>query len=158
MEPLTVKIVELKPMRVASTLGFSAGPEKQAWDRMTAWAQHKGLWKDGTPRRFFGFDTSSPSEGSPNYGYEVWMTVGPEVDSEGEITVKTAPGGLYAVTRVEVKDPWKDIPRAWQQLIAWVETSPYRPARHQCLEETFWEDGPNYQTFTLELYLPVLKS
>jgi DNA gyrase inhibitor GyrI len=45
MEDLNVKIVELPPMRVASTLGFGTGPEEIAWNRMTAWAKQKGTSK-----------------------------------------------------------------------------------------------------------------
>jgi DNA gyrase inhibitor GyrI len=155
MNTLNVKIVQLEPLRVASAHGFGQGPEGIAWDKMQAWAKQRGLWQDGTPRRCFGFNNPSPAEGSPNYGYEVWMTVGPEVESEGEITVKEVPGGLYAVAHCEVKSPWEDIPRTWKELMAWVETSSYRPARHQWLEETYFGAEPNYHEFALDLYLPV---
>jgi DNA gyrase inhibitor GyrI len=140
---------------VASAHGFGEGPEGIAWDKMTAWLKARGMWQDGSGRRCFGFNNPSPTGGSPNYGYEVWVTVGPEVVSEGEITVKEVPGGLYAVTRCVVKSPNDDIPAAWKQLVAWVETSTYRPARHQWLEETFFDGDPNYQAFTLDLFMPV---
>lgn len=155
MENLDVRIVELPPLRVASAHGFGKEPEALAWDKMVTWLKQRGFWQDSTPRRFFGFNNPNPSPGSPNYGYEVWATVGPEVESEGEITIKLFPGGKYAVTRCVVKNPWVDIPSTWKKLAAWVETSPYHHANHQWLEETFWEDDPNYQTFTLDLFMPI---
>ena len=155
MENLDVRIVDLPPLRVASAHGFGEGPEGLAWDQMMAWLKQRGFWKDGSGRRFFGFNNPDPSPGSPNYGYEVWATVGPEVKSEGEITVKAFSGGRYAVTRCVVKDPYQDIPSTWKRLVAWVETSPYQPARHQWLEEAFWEEGPGDQTFTLDLFMPI---
>ncbi len=155
MDELIVNIVQLEPMRAVTTVGFGQGPEEIAWNRMTAWAKQKGLWKDGKARRFFGMDTSSPSPASPNYGYQVWMTVEPEVAGEGEITVTQMPGGLYAVTRVVVHNPWEDIPSTWKRLMAWVEKSPYQLNHQQCYEETFWSDEPDYHSFTLDLFLPV---
>ena len=155
MEKPDVRIVQLAPMRVASAHGFGEGPETLAWDKLTAWARERGLWQDGTPRRFFGFNNPDPSPGSPNYGYETWMTVGPDVESEGEITVKEFPGGLYAVTRCEVTAPWEDIPGAWKRLAAWVETSPHQPGRHQWLEEHFFKGETNFEMFTLDLHMPV---
>jgi DNA gyrase inhibitor GyrI len=155
METLNVRIVQLEPMRVASAHGFGAGPEGIAWDKLSRWARQRGLWHDDPRRRYFGFNNPSPSAGSPNYGYESWMTVGPEVESEGEITVKQVPDGLYAVTRIEVKEPGDDIPNQWKQLVAWVETSQYHHARHQWLEETFFAEDPDPLNFTLDLYLPI---
>jgi DNA gyrase inhibitor GyrI len=155
MENIEVKIVQLEPMRVATAHGFGEGPEGIAWDKMTAWLKQRGMWQDGSSRRYFGFDNPSPSAASPNYGYEVWATVGPEVEPEGEITIKEFPGGLYAVTRCVVKNPWEDIPATWKRLATWVETSPYQSARHQWLEETFFEGDPNYQVFTLDLFMPI---
>lgn len=155
METIDVRIVQLEPMRVASAHGFGESPETMAWDKLITWAKSRGLWQDGTPRRFFGFNNPDPSAGSPNYGYETWMTVEPEVASEGEITVKEFSGGLYAVTRCAVKNPWDDIPKTWKQLVAWVETSPHRHARHQWLEETYFPGEANFETFTLDLFMPI---
>jgi len=155
MEPIEVHIVQLAPMRVASAHGFGASPETLAWDKLTTWAKERGLWQDAAPRRFFGFNNPDPSPGSPNYGYETWMTVGPDVDSDGEITVKNFSGGLYAVTRCEAKIPGDDIPNTWKQLAAWVETSPHQHARHQWLEEHFFQGETNFEAFTLDLFIPI---
>ena len=83
MDQPDFRIVQLEPLRVASAHGFGEGPETLAWDKLTAWARERGLWQDGTSRRFFGFNNPDPSPGSPNYGYETWMTVGSEVELGG---------------------------------------------------------------------------
>ena len=53
--------------------------------------QAKGV--DVEKARFFGFNNPNPSPGSPNYGYEQWLTVGPEVQAEGGIVIKEIPPG-----------------------------------------------------------------
>jgi predicted transcriptional regulator YdeE len=105
----------------------------------------------------FGFDNPPPSVGSPNYGYDVWMTVDSSVQADGEVRIIDFSGGLYVVTRVEVKNPWEDIPSTWQKLVKWMEASKYSQGRHQWLEEHI---GPlnehvNDLPFTLDLHLPI---
>jgi AraC family transcriptional regulator len=131
-EQLDVRIVRLEPLHVASAHGFGEGPEGLAWDRILTWAGEAGLLESLDAHRFFGFNNPDPAPGSPNYGYEQWITVGPEVAGAEGITIKDFPGGLYAVARCQ------GIPRitdVWRQLVAWREASPYAPAYHQWLEE-----------------------
>ncbi|MCL4271758.1 MAG: GyrI-like domain-containing protein [Anaerolineales bacterium] len=150
-----VRIVNLPPMRVACINGFGDSPEGMAFEKMKVWAAaHKLLEK---PYRIFGYNNPDPSAGSPNYGYDVWITVGESVQADGEARIIDFAGGLYAVTRVEVNNPGADIPAAWQQLVKWMETSKYHHARHQWLEEHIGLLGEvgGEQPFTLDLYLPI---
>jgi effector-binding domain-containing protein len=152
MSEIEVKIVQLEPMRVASAHGFGTNPEEQAWDKILAFAEAKEIaYSDA---RFFGFNNPNPSPGSPNYGYEQWMTVGPEVEAEGEITIKEIPAGQYAVTRCE---GLSTIGEDWQRLVLWFEDSHYkRPANWcQCLEELLTPPGTPPEEFVFNLYLPV---
>jgi hypothetical protein len=55
-----VRIVKLEPFRYASSYGFGATPEGQAWDRILAFAERRGYRLN--EHRFFGFD--NPSSGS----------------------------------------------------------------------------------------------
>lgn len=148
---MDVRIIDLEPMRVASVLGFGSEPEKQALDRMFTWAEGQHLFD--RPRRLFGFNNPSPTPGSPNYGYEVWVTLDGEAKSDDVVTVKDFAGGKYAVMR---HTGVEGIPEAWAQLSAWVETSPYRMANHQWLEEHIkvGRDLP-HGDFVLDLYLPI---
>lgn len=136
MADIEVRIVTLEPMRVASAYGFGAQPEEIAWRKLLAFAEAKGL--DQGSARFFGFNNPDPSPGSPNYGYEQWMTVGPDVEGEGDITIKEIPGGLYAVTRLE---GLSEIGERWKQLVLWAKTSQYRFANRQWLEELLSPPG-----------------
>ena len=155
MSDLDVRIVNLPPMRVACVNGFGEGPEGIAFDKMKAWAQAHNLLEE--PHRLFGYNNPDPSPGSPNYGYDVWLTVDESVQADGEARIINFPGGLYAVTRTEVKNPGDDIPGAWQKLVKWMEASRYRHGRHQWLEEHIGPLGEmgGDQPFTLDLHLPI---
>jgi DNA gyrase inhibitor GyrI len=148
---MDVKIVHLEPLRVASALGYGASPEMLAWDKLLAWAKANRQLEQ--PHRFFGFNNPSPTPASPNYGYEVWMTVSPDVQSNEMVTVKAFEGGDYAVTRCTGVE---HIPQAWMELSTWAETSPYRIGSHQWLEEHIkvGRDIPE-SDFVLDLYLPI---
>lgn len=155
MSDLEVRIVNLPPMRVVCLNGFGESPEGQAFEKMKAWAKAHGL--PGESQRLFGYNNPDPSPGSPNYGYDVWLTVDESVQVDGEARLLEFPGGLYAVTRVEVKNPWEDIPSTWQKLVKWMEASRFHHGQHQWLEEHI---GPleamgGAQPFTLDLHLPI---
>lgn len=155
MSDMEVHIVKLPPMRVACVNGFGQGPEERAFDKMKAWATaHDMLGKD---YRLFGYNNPDPSPGSPNYGYDVWITVDKSIQGDDQARIIDFPGGLYAVTRLEVKDPGADIPGTWQKLVKWMESSRYRHGRHQWLEEHIGplEEMGDEQSFTLDLHLPI---
>jgi DNA gyrase inhibitor GyrI len=153
MSELEVRIVKLEPMRVASAHAYSAGPEHDAWEKLIAWARPKGILGAPEMHPIFGFNNPDSSPGSPNYGYEFWIVVGPDVEPEGEIKIQEFPGGLYAVARCEVRgDPGEVIPDAWKQLGSWVEDSEYAWASHQWLERHTVQDE---EAFSLDLYFPI---
>lgn len=154
MSELEVQIVAMPQMRVASTLGFGATPEAQAFEQLAAFIRSQGI--DTSGARHFGFDNPSPSPGSPNYGYEAWVTVGPDVEGEGEVVIKEIPRRRYAMTNFKGLE---NIGRVWKELVAWLEESPYEWPDNahcaECLEEllTPMEDPP--ETYVFNLYLPI---
>jgi AraC family transcriptional regulator len=152
MSELNVKIVKLEPMQVISMYGFGQGPEGQAWDKLRAWLEQKGMMADLKAHRFFGFNNPNPAPGSPNYGYEQWMTVGPEVVPEGDVRVKDFGGGLYAMTRCKLPV----ITETWKKLVIWREGSAYRPATHQWLEECLTPFVPD-EDIEFDIYLPIME-
>jgi DNA gyrase inhibitor GyrI len=139
----TVQIVALEPMRVVSAREFGPEPESAAWQKLESWSRPHGLLKEPGRQRIFGFNNPNPAPGSPNYGYEYWLTVGSDFDlSDGGpngIRVQEFPGGLYAVLEVDpatLGDNFGEtIPAAWQRLNAWVAEHGYRQGAHQWLEE-----------------------
>jgi DNA gyrase inhibitor GyrI len=136
-------------MRVASTHGFGASPEGIAWGKLRAWMKEKGLTYEG--HRFFGFNNPEPTPGSPNYGYEQWITVGPDVQPEGEMSIKEFGGGLYAVTRCKLPE----IGPTWKRLAAWREDSPYTCGHHQWLEECVSHPDLPFEDLVMDIYLPI---
>lgn len=150
-----VYIVNLDPMRMASVWGFGPSPEMEAWAKLEAWAKPKGLYDDLENHPIFGFNNPNPSAGSPNYGYELWLKVGPETMPEGEVRILDFAGGLYAVKRCEVpKGKFEVIGETWKGLVTWCEDSKYKHATHQWLEKSVATDLPDVE-FVLDLYLPI---
>ncbi len=159
MSELVVKIVRLDPMRVASTYGFGPSPEGIAWEKMRNFMQAQGMLDAVSSHRYFGFNNPSPAPASPNYGYEQWVVVGPDVESEGDAQIKDFPGGLYAVTRCDLTN----IESQWKRLVAWREDSLYKVGRHQWLEESITPEralNMGQEEFDpaahiLDLYMPI---
>jgi len=154
MNENNIRIVQLEPLRVARFHGFGEGPEMLAWQKLEDWAKPRGLLDFTEAHRIFGFNNPNPAPGSPNYGYEFWITV-TEAETAGEaVEIVTCPGGLYAVAQCIVRNPWDDIPGTWQRLVAWRESSPYKAAEHQWLEKHLRVGVPGH-AFDLDLYLPI---
>jgi DNA gyrase inhibitor GyrI len=159
MNDLDVRITTLPPMRVICFNGFGPSPEGLAYTKASEWLKANGLWEDGKPCRFFGYNNPDPSHGSPNYGYDVWITVDEIVQADGDGRIIEFPGGLYAVAHVDAGPNGEGIYDTWQALAAWVENSQYKAdyCRRQCLEESVnpFHSPPN--GFTLELFEPITK-
>ncbi len=155
MSGLDVRIVKIEPMRVASFLGFGESPEGEAWEKLLTWAKPRGLLENPEKHRLFGFNNPNPSAGSPNYGYEVWIVIGPDAEPEGDAKILSFEGGLYAVTRCEVpKGQFDVIGATWKKLVTWREDSKYKCGTHQWLEESLPMDLPDTE-FVLDLHLPI---
>ncbi len=153
MDQLDVRIETLPPMRVISAYGFGPEPEGIAAQKMEAFLEQKGLLADyGNKIPHYGFNNPSPSSGSPNYGYEIWAAVPPEVEPEGDLSEVMFPGGLYAVTRFENLEI---ITQVWEALVRWRENSTYLSADHQWLEHLLNPLERDFTKYIFELYLPI---
>jgi DNA gyrase inhibitor GyrI len=150
MSDLQVRIVDLEPLRCAGGSGFGPEPEGLAWETLLKWAEPIGLLNK--PHRFFGYNNPDPSPGSPNYGYDQWITVDASLQAEAPIKIKEFPGGRYAVTRCEGV---QNIYAQWQKLVAWREASKYRMGQHQWLEELITPPGASWDKAQFDLYLPI---
>ncbi|MDD4903711.1 MAG: GyrI-like domain-containing protein [Candidatus Bipolaricaulis sp.] len=149
-----VRIVDLPPMRVASSLGFGKEPEDQAWKQMQAFAASAGIRLGEKGGQTYGFNNPDPAPGSENYGYELWLPVGADVEAKPPIQIKQAPGGKYAVTRFT---GLSNIGRVWKELAAWFEDSPYScpPNSGQCLEALHNPLETDPEKYVFDLYLPI---
>ena len=149
-----VRIVDLPPMRVASSLGFGREPESQAWKQMQEFAASVGIRLGEKRSQTYGFNNPDPAPGSENYGYEIWLPVGADVEAKPPLQIKQVPGGRYAVTRFT---GLSNIGRVWKELVAWFEDSPYScpPNFSQCLEAIQNPLEPDPDQWVFDLYLPI---
>lgn len=151
-----VRIVTLPPMRVASFYAFSSSPELEALEKAATWAKAHNCWHEAPATRVFGFNNPDPSAGSPNYGYEFWVTISPGVKPENDMKIIDCPGGLYAVLNCNVSgDHYEIIPSTWEKLVRWLESSHYKHGSHQWLEEHLSRGESNQGGFILDLFLPI---
>ena len=158
MDEDQIYIETLPVMRVATFYAYSQTPEHDAWQKLIAWAKAHGYWRDAPSTRIFGFDNPSSSEGSPNRGYEFWITVETDVQSDQEVKVKEFNGGTYAVLRCDVTgNPFEIIPATWAKLIKWRESSHYAYGPHQWLEEHLTRNVTNDDYFVLDLFMPIVE-
>lgn len=145
-----IRIIELKPMKVAYYRAESASPETDAWKVMMKWVAENRLEELATTR-FFGFNNPSPSPEKLEYGYEVWVTVPDNVRETEQIKIKDFRGGLYSVTCCQLHN----ITERWKGLTEWVKENGYNLGEHQWLEETISPNkNPNEHT-QFDLYCPI---
>ncbi len=149
-----IRIDELEPMQVVSALGYGESPEEQAWGHIMGFAAATGLDPWDGEHRLFGFNNPDPSPGSPNYGYEQWLTVNPETAVPDPLEAKRFAGGRYAVLRLRGLE---GIGEAWKELVTWVEDRGYEIAasEHACLEELLTPIDQPEETWEFDLYLGI---
>jgi DNA gyrase inhibitor GyrI len=122
---MDVRLERLPAMRAAHVHVFSESPEEDAWRKMEAWAEPRGLLDEGVGTRIFGRNIYPTDEPEP-YGYEFFLTIGPNVETGSEIEVVEVQGGLHAVLRFEDLD---NMGEAWERMLDWREqVRPYRLA------------------------------
>lgn len=125
---MEVMITRKEALRVACAR--AVGPYKQsageAWNKMMAWAGPKGLF--GPSTRCIGVGYDNPSTTAPELlRYDACVTVGPEVDGEGEIVVSELPGGEYAT--VVHKGPYEELEKTYMWFYGvWLPQSGREPA------------------------------
>ncbi len=145
-----IRIIRLRPMKVAYYRAESASPETDAWNVMKQWVIDNGLEELATTR-FFGFNNPGPTADRPEYGYEVWVNVPDSLPESGEIKIKKFEGGLYGVTCCRLHN----ISDQWKRLGQWVRKSEYGFGDHQWLEETISPDKTPNENTQFDLYYPV---
>ena len=111
-----VRIVKLPAMTVAAYRAESAVPEADCSKVFNKFVLENSLHKrDGY--RFFGFNDPSPSDGTPVYGYEMWVTIPEEFDVPEPLIKKKFDGGLYA----SISTQMNEIGERWRLLYDWCE-------------------------------------
>jgi len=152
MDEIEVKIVKLEPTRMLSAYGFGPEPEGIAWEKLKSFLSKNEIYSGDTFPTTYGFNNPNPSEGSPNYGYEIWLPVNEEVYPLGDLRIVDFRGGLYAVTRFKGLG---NIGNIWGQLVKWREDSKYKASTHQWLEHLIAGHDQPLEEFVFDLYLPI---
>ncbi|HOI64897.1 MAG TPA: effector binding domain-containing protein [Mesotoga sp.] len=152
-EGLDVRIVQLKPCKVAYYRSSGKSPEYDALRVMEKWASRRGLLELFSTRNF-GFNNPSPSPESEEYGYEVWFTVTEKTEPSDGVGIKDFSGGLYAVISTHLHD----IAENWKAISRWVESNDeYCGGNHQCLEEIISPNWFDESTVQFDLYYPIFR-
>lgn len=155
MSTSLLQIKRLPAMRVAAVRAVSATPERDAWEKLRAWASPRGLLHQPRLHPVFGFNNPPPVPGHAAYGYEFWIRVDPHARSLGEIELKDFPGGLYATCTCRlVGDAAGPLATVWRRLWDQVQVSPYR-WRHTHELEHPHDPQAREEDMVLDLYLPV---
>ena len=153
MAALKVRIELLPAMWVAAVVATGDQPEAEAWRRLRAWAEPRGLWSDFTRHPVFGFNNPSPRPGTSRYGYELWLRIDEPANFGDGVTFKKFEGGWFAVTECRAAGE-PGITATWRILWEWVQRGPYRWRRTQELEKSIDPAAP-IEGMALELYLPI---
>ena len=109
-----VRIVKLPAMTVATYCAISATPEMDCSKVFDPFVLENNLHKR-SGFRSFGFNNPDPSEDSPTYGYEMWVTIPEDFHVSEPLTKKHMNGGLYA----SISTTLNEIGERWMQLSEW---------------------------------------
>ncbi|MDO9084869.1 MAG: GyrI-like domain-containing protein [Anaerolineaceae bacterium] len=153
MKEIPARMITLEPMTLICFNGYGTEPENLALTQLKQWAA-----ENDQHGRIFGYNNPGPAEGSPNYGYDACMVVNDETQPVEGARIRHLDEGFYAVLNCQVKEPWGDIPRAWQSLVQWADANDYALGSHQWFEEHLpTEEAESTVLFTLDLYMPIKK-
>ena len=153
-----VRIIELPPMTVASCRVESETPEVDCAKIFDQFVLEHNLHKR-SGHRSFGFNNPEPTEGSPIYGYELWVTIPEDFALEPPFEKRQFPGGKYASISAQLNETGE----RWEALYHWsTENETYvGDFSRQWLEEQVMD----YETFMsnevpdsekqLDLLLPI---
>jgi DNA gyrase inhibitor GyrI len=153
MNDFNIRIGALPPMRLAVFRGFGITPELEAHDLAVAFAQEFDLIENNKIKTF-GFNKPSPwLTSGDEYGYEIWVVVGSDVEVPHYVLTKEFPGADCVVTSI---NRLADIGAAWKYLYDWVkDNEEYQHAHMDGLEEVLSPLGTPEYDLAFNLYLPV---
>ena len=153
-EPMEVKVEQMKAVRAlyVRRMGPYARSAGEAWDALCRWAGPRGLL--GPQTMMFGVSYDDP-ETSPaaQLRYDACISVGPQVQPEGEVCLMTLPAGRVAKARYE--GPGAGIAGAYKEFYGqWLPSSGYVPAEGAPFE--VYVQDPKDDHFVLDICVPVV--
>ncbi len=141
-----VRIVSLPKMVMACYRAEGSAPEKDCADVVNKLIVENSLYeKYGF--RHFGFNNPDPQEGSPVYGYEMWVVVPEDFIVPGPFRRKEFPGGLFA----SIPTQMTVIGERWGQLWDWVmNNKKYEVDWNPDIDRRYFEECIDYISFNSE--------
>ena len=112
-----VRIVCLPPATVAASHYIGKDPEHNAGKLLDKFVRESGLCKIKPDLRHYGFNHPNPSNNSPDYGYEMWITIPDDMEVPEPLVKKRFDGGLYAAHMIYMGNLHE-----WEWLCNWVFT------------------------------------
>lgn len=102
------------------------------WEALMDWAGSNGHFNGDT--RYFGASYDDPDvTPAEKIRYDACITIGDDVEGEGDVGIRTIPGGTYAVTIHE--GPYEKLGDTYTRLMGqWFPASGYEPGDAPCLE------------------------
>jgi DNA gyrase inhibitor GyrI len=146
-----VRVETLAPARTARFHALSASPENDAWNKVRAWVDPRGLLNDDSHKRVFGRNSPPPSPEEEEYGYEFFIELEPGFEPSDDVEVTEIPGGLCAVVACRGV---QNLPEAWRRLYQWVEDSEYEVSDHG-LEQNLTPNELSVSELSFDLWLPI---
>ncbi len=130
---MKIRIEKVPPRQVAFIRHI--GPYEEcgaAWERLCAWAGRRGLL--GPETAAVGVSYDDPDVTPPaKIRYDACVTVGEDVEPEGEIGVRTLPGGEFAIA--EHRGPYSGLKDAYSRIYGeWAPTSGRMVGNAPCYE------------------------
>lgn len=110
-----VRIVHLPPCTIAASQYIGEDPEENAGNQLYEFVKKSNLYGVKPDARVFGFNHPNPSQDSPVYGYEIWVTIPDDMDVPAPLVKKYFEGGLYAAHMI-VLGAFHE----WEWLVKWV--------------------------------------
>lgn len=154
IEPGVVRLVRTGPLRAVAFRAEGVHPEEEAFGRLRAWAEPRGLLSGRESGLLLGRNDPPPGPGHPEYGYVYMLTIRETFDPGDEVEPIDLPAATYAVVRAR----FADLGDRWEALYRWAETAGYDVAGHG-LEEHLSLPGTVAPTDMLfDLWLPVQTS
>lgn len=138
-----VRIINLPKMVFACYRAESASPEEDCWKIMNGFIQENNLLEQ-YGFRHFGFNNPDPTEGSPIYGYEMWVTIPKELSVPMPLYKKEFSGGSFGA----IPTYMTEIGERWQQLWQWAMNDVHYEVDWDIDKDRRWlEECIDYQLF-----------
>ena len=155
MDKLDIRIIKLAPMHVASFQASGVTAERDAFKKLFAWAQPKGLLNDLAKNSLFGFASHEFIEDKKGTGYKFWIKIPDNIEPEPDINVEDSDGGLYLVmSSLAVGNIGLTTAPNWLKLRRWAQENGYEMGSQQQLVRFY--SVPLLDNAAVDLYFPIV--